>query len=299
MGTQAYQAPERFESVPITPAVGTCGHSARDATTPLTAISGTDDRAAHVARHRLDDPRACLRSALGRRHRDPACCADPARARDHRPGTRRAAPGTGTQEPAPLAGAPENPSRSRLSHQTPPRRPAGPGSNPDAETDSPRTAPGCLTTQTETQGNALQAAPRLPQGHRHRDDSHSGRGRTPPSASSPRSAVPPPPRDRPRLTQRSLPAVQRNRARRYTSRPAKRRARSAKVATSSPLSEDAAGQMVAFVTSKGKIGEDYYASGGWHGSAALPGTPRAGSPIVIGPDGVSVYFIEPNGRDRR
>jgi hypothetical protein len=65
------------------------------------------------------------------------------------------------------------------------------------------------------------------------------------------------------------------------------------VAASSPLSEDAAGQMVAFVNSREQIGDDYYVSD-WRGPRVLPGTPRADSPIVVSPDGSLVFFIEPN-----
>jgi hypothetical protein len=62
----------------------------------------------------------------------------------------------------------------------------------------------------------------------------------------------------------------------------------------SPLSEDMAGQMVAFVNSSGQLVNDYYSSG-WKGPGTLPGTPRADSPIVVTPNGEGVFFIESNG----
>ena len=54
----------------------------------------------------------------------------------------------------------------------------------------------------------------------------------------------------------------------------------------------------AFVSAKGKLVYDSYsaASSSWHGPSLLPGSPRAGSPIVWSGDGTSVYFIESDGR---
>ena len=62
----------------------------------------------------------------------------------------------------------------------------------------------------------------------------------------------------------------------------------------SSFSEDAAGQKVAFVSSSKQILYDHYVSG-WHGPKVLPGTSRAGSPIVLIPYG-NVFFIEPDGQ---
>jgi hypothetical protein len=62
----------------------------------------------------------------------------------------------------------------------------------------------------------------------------------------------------------------------------------------SPLAEDSAGEIVAFVNSSGRLVNDYYLSS-WQGPGVLPGTPRADSPIVVSPDGKSVYFIQSNG----
>jgi serine/threonine protein kinase len=63
----------------------------------------------------------------------------------------------------------------------------------------------------------------------------------------------------------------------------------------SPLSEDAAGQLVAFVNSSEQVVAGEYYSSGWHGPAVLPGTPRTGSPIVVSPDGSEVFFVAANG----
>ena len=50
-----------------------------------------------------------------------------------------------------------------------------------------------------------------------------------------------------------------------------------------------------FVNARGKLAYDYSGPSGWRGPAALPGAPRAGSPVAWSGDGTSVYFIEPNG----
>ena len=52
---------------------------------------------------------------------------------------------------------------------------------------------------------------------------------------------------------------------------------------------------VVFVNARGQLAHDYFEPSGWHGPAALPGAPRAGSPIAWSGDGTSVYFIERNG----
>jgi serine/threonine protein kinase len=66
------------------------------------------------------------------------------------------------------------------------------------------------------------------------------------------------------------------------------------VPIASLFSEQSAGQAVAFATSGGQIRYDSYAAG-WHGPGVLPGTPRAGSPLVLSPDGEHVFFFAKNG----
>ena len=49
-----------------------------------------------------------------------------------------------------------------------------------------------------------------------------------------------------------------------------------------------------FVSVSGRLVYDRDASR-WHGPKALPGTPRAGSPVAWSGDGTSVYFVESGG----
>lgn len=64
--------------------------------------------------------------------------------------------------------------------------------------------------------------------------------------------------------------------------------------TTLPFSEQPSGQMVVFANSSGQIRYDTYVSG-WHGPDVLPGRPRADSPIVDSPDTGNVFFVASNG----
>jgi serine/threonine protein kinase len=291
LGTQAYQAPERFESVPITPAVdlwslGATLYFAADGRGPF----DRDSTGATLRAIVLDDPpvprcEAHLASTITRLLlRDPAerATIDQARAQ------LREVP---AHEPTPLSD-PERSEPITAESSDAAARDQGPGWNPDAETRFTPDGTRLLDHVTEIHGERAPS-------RRHVSrravviamtvvvaaaGTAFGLLATAGSPSAPKSIhqlhptiTSSPPKPRPTVT----------------SRPTKQRLTLAKVASSSPLSEDPAGRVVAFVTSKGEIGEDSYASG-WHASAVLPGTPRAGSPIVLSQYG-NVFFIEPNG----
>ncbi len=292
MGTQAYQAPERFESVPITPAVdlwslGATLYFAADGRGPFDRDStGATLRAivldhAPVPRCEAHLARVITQLLL----RDPAerASIDQARAE------LRQVP---AEEPAPLAD-PEQPEPVTAEPSGAAAPEQGPGWNPDAETRFTPDGTRLLDHAAEIQGK------RVP-GRRHVSrraiviattvivaaaGTAVGLLATAGPPAAPKSIR----QLRPTIT--SSPTKPRPTV---TSPPTTVRLTSARVATSSPLSEDAAGHVVMFVTSKDRIGEDYYASG-WHGSAVLPGTPRAGSPIVVSPDGRHVFYIESDG----
>jgi serine/threonine protein kinase len=291
MGTQAYQAPERFESVPITPAVdlwslGATLYYAVDGRGPFDRNSTGATLRAIV----LDDPpvprcEAHLADAITRLLlRDPAerATIDQARAE------LRQVP---AQEPAPLAD-PEQSEPITAEPSGTASRDQGPGWNPDAETRFTPDGTRLLDHATEPERKRVPSWRRVSRrtiviamtvvvavaGTAFGLLATAGRPAAPKSINRLHPTITISPTE-------VRPTV--------VSHPAKRRFTPAKAATSSPLSEDADGQVVAFMTSEGRIGEDYYASG-WHGSPVLPGTPRAGSPLVISPYG-NVFFIEPNG----
>ncbi len=292
MGTQAYQAPERFESVPVTPAVdlwslGATLYYAADGRGPFDRNSTGAMLRAIV----LDDPpvprcEAHLADAITRLLlRDPAerATIDEARAE------LRQVP---AQEPAPLAG-PEQSEPITAEPSEAPARDQGPGWNADAETRFTPDGTRLLDQATEVQGKRAPSRRRVSRGAIviattvmvAAAGTAFGLLVTIGHPAAPKSI----PQSHPTIT--SSPTEPRPTV---TSHPARPRLTPARVATSSPLSEDAAGHLVVFVTSKGKIAEDYYKSG-WNGSAVLPGTPRADSPIVVSPDGRHVFYIESNG----
>jgi serine/threonine protein kinase len=275
MGTQAYQAPERFESVSITPAVdmwslGATLYYAADGRGPFDRNStGATLRA--IVLDDLPAPRCEAHLAAVIAHmlqRDPAerATIDQARAGLHQVPAQESPSSAGPEQPEPK-----------------------PGWNPDDETRySSDTLPVDLT-------------PEVP------------RKRAPIRRYLSRRAViiaavvvavvggtfgilaavrgP----GTPRSVQLLHPTITHG-STKSRSTPTKKAAASTpiKVAASTPLSEDTAGEMVAFVNSSGQI-EDYSYVYGWHGPAVLPGTSRAGSPIVVTPDGSHVFFIERNG----